>query len=279
MYSPGDRADGIADWIEVECLLRATPLSAQSLIERAREHGLGEVDVSLGLRTMQRRTNSVGGSYPFRVANGASAVNTADSSAWVAMLLMSPHSPARPLLAIKEAAELFELITRDAGNNLLGEGTKSIRFGWPSQDGRPREFPDAVRWLAERMGIACGGAYRPPRNKDGGVDVVIWRPFPDGRSGFPAILVQCTLERDFFHKAADVDIRVWSSWLELDVDPMTALAIPCVVPAGESWNLLASRTVVLDRIRLASLSDLRHTGSEVLKDWTNSALDLIRETR
>ena len=172
----------------------------------------------------------------------------------------------------------MERITAVALRRLYGEGTRSLRFGWPSDVGRPREFPDAVRWLAQQMGVPPGSAYRPPHRKDGGVDVVSWRPFPDGRSGFPVLLCQCTLEKDYAHKAADIDLRVWSGWLALDTDPATALALSEVVAAGEEWNSLAARTVVLDRIRLAALvgppSDHRLLMPAL--EWTTAALSLLR---
>jgi hypothetical protein len=116
--------------------------------------------------------------------------------------------------------------------------------------------------------------------KDGGVDVVAWRPFPDGRSGFPVLLAQCTLEKDFAHKAADIELRLWSGWLAMDVDPATALAIPDVVPAGEEWNRLAARTVVLDRIRLASLlagEESPRPRLEAVFRWLEESIRLVGE--
>lgn len=135
--------------------------------------------------------------------------------------------------------------------------------------------------MAGRMNVRIGNSYRPPYNKDGGVDVVAWRPFPDGRSGFPVLLVQCTLERDYAHKAGDVDTRVWSGWLALDVDPSTALAIPEVVAAGEEWNALAARTVVLDRIRLAALIGVPTDGSSAdpAFEWAADVLTDLRDAR
>jgi hypothetical protein len=103
------------------------------------------------------------------------------------------------------------------------------------------------------MGLASGAGYRPPKRKDGGVDVVAWRPFPDGRSGFPIVLTQCTLQTELITKSADVDTRVWASWLVLDFDPITALAVPQTIGAGELWGQLALRCMVLDRTRLAGL--------------------------
>ena len=80
-----------------------------------------------------------------------------------------------------------------------------------------------------------------------------WRPFPDGRPGFPVALVQATLESRFVHKASDVDLKIWTGWLRLDVDPMVILAIPRTIPNDESWNEASTRAVILERIRIASL--------------------------
>jgi hypothetical protein len=281
-YAPSAKANSVADWIEVECLLQGHAVSAASLQVSAQVHGLREADIALGLRAMTRRAQLVGPGYPFAVAQGASARREAVASPWVAWLLMSPESPARQSVALGEAAQLHEWLTQLACADLYGPDSQALRFGWPSEDGRPREFPDAVRWLAGRMGVAPGGSFRPPRAKDGGVDVVVWRPFPDRRSGFPVLLVQCTIEKDYAHKAADVDTRVWSGWLALDVDPGTALAVPAVVPAGEEWNSLAARTVVLDRIRLTALMGARPLPEPLgtrVGEWAGSVLEAMRIER
>ena len=68
--------------------------------------------------------------------------------------------------------------------------------------------------------------------------------------------------------------------LALDVDPSTALSIPDVVAAGQEWNELAARTVVLDRLRLATLlrdrTDEPQRMAQVVA-WTRETLDLLRE--
>lgn len=281
-YAPTGKANRIADWIEVECLVRERAVGGDELASLATAFGYRSTDVGLGLTTMSRRLALLGAPvYPFRVASGAAAVPAASEQPWVALLLMSSESPARPLMNLPQAAEQLERITVEAVKGLFGPGTSAVRFAWPSEDGRPAEFPDAIRWLAARMNVRIGSAYRPPYRKDGGVDVVAWRPFPDGRSGFPVLLAQCTLERRYSSKAADVDTRIWSGWLALDVDPATALSVPDVVPVGEEWNTLAARTVILDRIRLASLIGQRPANGLLAssRSWAVDALAKVREAR
>jgi hypothetical protein len=144
-------------------------------------------------------------------------------------------------------------MTCAALRQLLGPGSHALRFGWPSEVGRPQEFSRAVAWLAETMKIKIGSGYRPPRRKDGGVDVVAWRSFPDGRPGFPIVLCQCTIETDFIHKARDVDLRLWSTWLGFDSEPALVLAIPGTVGRNEDWNEIARNCILLERLRLAAL--------------------------
>lgn len=278
-YAPTKRANKVADWIEVAALGKSASLGGAALQEAGSQHGYKETDISLGINTINRRATLLGGSYPFLTASGGvAAKHDAHEQVWTALLLMSAESPIRTVKLVAEAAEHLERITAAALTNLYGPGTEAIRFGWPSDCGRPPEFPDAVRWLAKRMGVPVGAAYRSPYRKDGGVDVVAWRAFPDGRSGFPVLLAQCTLEREYAHKAADIDLAVWSGWLALDADPATALAVADVVAAGEEWNALAARTIVLDRIRLAALVG-HASGHPLLNpalEWTTAALSLLR---
>lgn len=280
-YAPTRRANRVADWIETECLVLGKALGASMLNDAGSSLGYRETDVALGLNAMGRRSTLLGAAYPFRTANGAAALPGAIRTPWVALLLMSSESPIRRTFDTATAAANLERITAAAARNLCGPDTEAVRFAWPSEPGRPPEFPDAVRWLADRMKVRIGSAYRPPYNKDGGVDVVAWRPFPDGRSGFPVVLVQCTLERDYAHKAGDVDRRVWSGWLALDLDPTTALAVPDVVAAGEEWNMLAARTVVLDRVRLAALIDAQPNDSllDPVASWAEELLAEMRSAR
>jgi len=254
---PKRSAESLADAVEMAMARLGVPaLSSQDA------HNLfADVDdaaVDMALNAMRRRQLLLGEKYPYRIVGvGVRRDAASETSAYGALLLMSQREAPfrRNAAAMQDAATIFETLTCTAVRGLLGPKSAAIRFGWPSAEGRPREFPDAIRWLAERMGVAIGSAYRPPRRQDGGVDVVGWRPFGDEQPGFPILLVQCTLERDFVHKSADVDLRVWSGWLAFDADPMTALAIPHTVAKAEDWREMSARVIVLDRIRLTLLVD------------------------
>jgi hypothetical protein len=272
-------AEGLADLIELDLLLAPTAGVAAD-VARERASTLGPAATAdLAMNVMQRRQRVLGDAYPFVVKQvGITRKVSDDTVAYEAMLAMSHRlAPLRSTVgSLHEAAELFEQLTVGAVRSLLGDGAQALRFAWPSELGRPSDFPGAIRWLADRMGVPVGSAYRPPRRQDGGVDVVGWRPFPDAQPGFPICLAQCTLERDFVHKSTDIDLRVWSGWLGFDIDPTCALAIPYTVEKAEDWREMASRVIVLDRLRLAGLL-VGQGPPPGLRDWITGQLEGMRE--
>lgn len=280
---PERSGERIADCIEAKALARSRPLPAQDIERLAKANEWSSTDVSLAMRVVTQRKSLLHENYPFRTASGSiAAESTAPASYWTAMLLLGADSPVREDRQLwSEAADVFERLVALAQDNFFGGGTRVLRFAHPSDEGRPAEFAAAVKWLAEKMQISLGAAYRDPVRKDGGVDVVAWRPFPDRRSGFPVLLTQCTVERDFAYKADDIDLRIWSGWLALEQDPLTALAVPHVVPSGEVWNLSSLRTMLLDRSRIMSLlsfsalTDERNRG--LVDDWLARAVAFVRE--
>lgn len=273
--------EAIADWIETTLLVRdGTQLGLGALQDMASaEVHATAPQLELALTIMRRRSELLGSSYPFEVHEWAvRAVSDASASPYAALVLLTPGGAARQVVhpvPSSEMAIVFERITEGAVARLWGSEGRALRFGWPSDVGRPPEFPLAVPWLAGKLGIQAGLGYRPPRRKDGGVDVVGWRPFPDGRSGFPIVLVQCTLQTDIAAKSRDVDARLWASWLVMDQEPATALAVPQTIPAGVLWDELALNGAVFERMRLAGLIHADASLSGVT-DWVKATLAALR---
>jgi hypothetical protein len=273
--------EAIADWIETTLLVRdGAQLGLGALQEMARaEVHAAAPQLELALGVMRRRAELLGSGYPFEVHEWAvRAVPGAAATPYAALVLLTPGGAARHIVHSSpstETAVVFEQITERAVARLWGSEGRAIRFGWPSDVGRPPEFPLAVPWLAAKLGLQAGVGYRPPRRKDGGVDVVGWRPFPDGRSGFPIVLVQCTLQTDIVAKSRDVDARLWASWLVMDEEPATALAVPQTIPTGVLWDELALNGAVFERMRLSGLTA---AGPYVpgLEDWVRSTLTSLR---
>jgi hypothetical protein len=246
----------IADWLEIAVIANGSKGNTLHKLEQWASElcQLSQVQVSSGLSVMLRRSKVLGDNYPFEINDYAVVFNEKK--------LISPYiyllSITRPTYQAmwqnpsptQEDSDLFESFVSVVMHGFLGVNGKALPFGWPSKVGRPQDFNGAIVWLAEKMGIEPGAAFRPPRRKDGGVDVVAWKSFNDRRTGFPIYLIQCTLQKEYVSKSRDIDLRLWSGWLELDRDPVTVLAVPRTIPAGEQWNEVSANSILMERIRL-----------------------------
>jgi len=253
-------AEQLADLIETIVLCderRALGFHELSgIVARVLQGGTVRLDFALTL--IERRQRWLQQHYPFTVTASAVCQEREGMTSWYAALLaLSPNTCFRVLMSsstLQQCGVMFERIAEHSLIALLGRGSQAVRFGWPSDSGRPPEFPEAIAWLAAKLGLRVGGGYRPPRRRDGGVDVVAWRPFPDGRTAFPIVLAQCTIQSDVVAKALDIDIRSWSQWLLMLRDPMTVLMFPHVLTGNsEEWNEVTQRHIVMDRIRIVGV--------------------------
>jgi hypothetical protein len=246
----------IADWLEIAIIASGQKGNTTHKLEGWASSfcGLSEHQVASALKVIERRSSILKEKYPFEINEYAVVFHTERLNCGYTYLL----AISRPsYLATwqnpsptQEDSDLFEDFVASVLMVYLGSNSHALAFGWPSKLGRPQEFNKAVEWLATKMGIEPGNAFRPPRRKDGGVDVVAWKGFGDRRSGFPIYLVQCTLQRDFLAKSRDIDLRLWAGWLEMDRDPFAILAVPKTIAPGEIWNEISANAIILDRIRL-----------------------------
>lgn len=256
--APPTTADDLADCLESVVLTSiSSALSIRKLSEFADDYlQVGDAAISFALSRMRRRQSILGTRYPIAF-DVSSAKRTENSMVlpytyflFLAGTGIGKFDDVNSPLNSRE--QVFEELVLDALRSWLGPDSIGLRFGWPSDSGRPPEFPDAIRWLSSKMNIELGNAYRPPIRKDGGVDVIVWRPFGDQRSGFPIVLAQCTLQKDLISKSRDIDVANWSGWLALDRPPITVLATPRHVDeSSERWKRLSRQTMVLERTRLS----------------------------
>jgi len=216
-----------------------------------------DTQISSALEIIRKRQNLLGDLYPFKIDEiSLKKLPNLINYIYIPLLFLSRQENVLPWQEQYPKTidvDIFEQITVLACKRFLGDQSNSVIFGWPSKLGRPKEFPAAIEWIANLMHVQPGVAYRPPRRKDGGVDVIAWRSFPDRKSGFPILLVQCTLQRDCLLKARDIDLRLWLRWLQLDLDPIIVLAIPKTILRVQTWNEISINAILFDRLRLTTI--------------------------
>lgn len=274
--------EAIADWIETSVLVSRSGHFGRDKLDdlAATEIHASPMKVAMAIDTMVKRASVLGDPYPF-VASDLAVLRrqVQHASHYAALLYLTPGSVARQTVRASETGvmgELLEEISEAALANFWGEGGSAVSFGYPSKHGRPESFDQAVGWLASRMGLEPGRGYRPPRRKDGGVDVVAWRQFSDRRPGFPVALAQCTIQAETFTKTTDIDLRLWASWLAMDTDPLSLLVVPGTIrSAGPDWKQLTTVVMVIDRIRLLELLG-RAPAKDADSSWVTETTSALR---
>lgn len=247
----------LAEYIEVSCLVNPVEHLSPSDLRGYFPSGQGpsSTEISLAIAEIERRAPLAENVYPYRISDGGVIrVESTFTAVYDLMSLLSMEStPMRAEGDYSEADLLFDAVVREAAAKALGPEGRSLIFGWPARNGRPTDFSPAVTWAGEQMGIPDGLLDRPTEEKDAGVDVIAWRPFKDGRTGFLVVLYQDTLRADYVNKAREVVPSMWYRWLQFGTLPKTGFAIPFTIPAGDDrWlKLTYSADVLLDRLRIA----------------------------
>lgn len=253
--------DRIADWIELLSAAQVNkPLSLQRIISISEDQARISPNITtFAFRLLEKRAKLIGSNYPFTLGEHSIATRkSVGQSIYLKLLLLTPGIGVQGICSgwnLEIASQLFEEISEHCLKGFFGPNTGTVNFGYPSRRGRPSDFDSAVKWLSELTKIRLGRSYRPPRRKDGGVDLFVWKSFRDGRPGVPIMLVQCTIKDDFINKIGDIDIKLWSSWLSSDIEPLVSLAIPGIVSKEEIWSEIVTRGILLDRVRLVEMSN------------------------
>lgn len=181
----------------------------------------------------------------------------------------------------KGAPDVFQRISFLTGGALIG-GT-SYWFGWPRPDNTPK-LRDALEALVARIGHAKVKVEDPEwstsAEKDGTVDLVIWRPFLDGHYGSVVVFGQVASGANWHDKPVSAYIKGhFSDWFEDDpsLHFIPAMFMPFMiheeatqrgdrsfeqVARGYARRYERDFGVVLDRMRLAELALRAESGQD-----------------
>jgi len=151
------------------------------------------------------------------------------------------------------ARELFEHCVTDLAIGL--SAFPAVRIGAPRRQPVPASLELAVEHYTTSSVERLAARPIEPDDKDLGLDVVTWRPFPDGRGGYVHFLGQCATGRDWYEdkKLFDLNLDIWKHHVAWLVSPVRFFALPFVVPETRWWRTCAGGGLVLDRPRLLEL--------------------------
>jgi hypothetical protein len=201
---PSPQADlhEIADFIEIQCI-RNKSISAREIfanLNRLEDHyytdGVPEDDelepkLTDTLIEIDNRSKWCGKRYPFRIDQHGYVVtfcpNINETIREIYTFLLFATRLDMKTKRIQNAIDgalLFEELSEYVGKHYFGEHAESYLFGTASPESN---FDHKITSLIKRMGEGRGFKNRsdisPKTNKDGGLDMVVWKSFSDGCPG------------------------------------------------------------------------------------------------
>jgi hypothetical protein len=267
------------DWLEASVLFAQEPVSGSDIVDVLRENEIYADQnfawelVYNAFAGLEDRARLMGDGYPLAVQGGPRLVargDWRDYSAYSFCLILSLPS-AYPDWArsfgtdFTAQGELFEALTSESVAASLS-GWTVHPTGWTKA--RPSQLADIVTDVAAKLGEATGDLFRWTKDKakEAGLDILCFRPFPDGRVGVPVYMVQCASGNDWKGKLKTPDLRIWTKVITFASDPKKAFSMPFAL---DSADFIYSANVVdgllFDRHRLLA------PGLN-LRDWLPAAL-------
>ena len=267
------------DWIEACALFGDGEASGSDIVDLLRENEIYESQnfawelVNDAFLAIRERKRVLGAGYPLSVQAGTRVVRDGEWSdaAPYAFCLALSLSKAYPDWGqgfgqdFGPQGKLFEDLTAEAVAATF-HGWEVHQTGWTASE--PNLIAGIVRTVAEAIGEATGDIQRwsAKRAKEAGLDLLCFRPFADGRAGFPVMLFQCASGKDWRSKLHEPQVRVWTKIVSFTIDPQKALAMPFALNHDDfRYHANIVNGLLLDRDRLL-------TPRQGNRDWISEGL-------
>ncbi|MFB7893492.1 hypothetical protein ACFC1I_14920 [Microbacterium sp. NPDC056044] len=279
----------LAEWIEIYLVLNGLQSISRAAVTTLFPSGQAPDGAELDqlFAEVRRRAEVAPRVYPFReVEESIVRSSEVDGRVYDFLLVLSIEAaPYRKQSRYNEINPSFELVTREALIAQVGGHGEGRRFGWPNGDGRPEKLGEAVEWLAKEMGLKASVVWDDvdDDDKDGGIDVAVWRPFADKSPSFTVWLAQCTVQATYERKTSDVKPAQWMTWIKFGQPPVTVLSVPYAIPSDAKvrGQMKYSVGLLLDRLRLCELLGDERTLSgfdefSFLAEWVSAEVEATK---
>ena len=223
----------------------------------------GSVSEELG-----RRVQLMNGSYPFILKDG-SVKHVPSKTGVYEFCLAVARNPKGIAVGFPKASAIFEFISRDILTLHFGRGTYGFRAGAPIYDFEQRG--NCAKSTFETLNQRCGefrwspapGFPDEPSHKDlkdAGLDVVVWKPWPDGRQALFFALGQCACGKNDINvnKGRELSLRRLSNWLRpvSHATPLRCFLAAHHIPNSVALHELSGEAgIVFDRARIGLIAE------------------------
>lgn len=297
----------LADWMELNALISADGTCSIADLSRALDRGAsddddlpdeegdgrdsdgprptrdmrGELNLTAAesaFDELERRSVACGPTgYAFEVLKDGHAISLKqqwNETIYAFLLLIGYY-----VRSAKNGEKLFEEICAEASASYFGgraAGTEAYAFGFPRRHPNPKHFPTALDDLCRRLGEGEGAVNSPNvgNQKDGTLDVVVWRHFADRREGKLIGFGQCaTGHTNWRTKLSELQPRAFiDKWVRrpITVLPVRLYFVPWCFD-NRSWTeRVKDAGIVFDRCRISEFScDLPTDLKVQCLTWTN----------
>ena len=193
---------------------------------------------------LEKRATAAAGPYAFMVALAARSKENGN--------------------VFRRGVKIFEQLSAAAAQCYIGSSlleSKALVFGFPRRDPVPKGFADALQHLCVSVGEGVGPRKDREKlkdEKDGGLDVVAWTSFLDGRGGKLIALGQCAAGKNWDAKTTALASPQdwWTNWLSdrPGAMPIKMFFVPHRVTRADWINVCAHAGILFDRCRIAHLT-------------------------
>ena len=249
--------DILCDWIEgsilfdesedefsvmdiVNVLTGVNVLAGDDIDDIQKEYELALTAVGDALEKLKRRLSWIVPGIPFSIIDSESVVDSQvrrinswqDTPAYSFCILLSlaqcyaKWRCSVPNWDYNTQGEIFELLTQESLEKQFSDWQVK-RIGWSHTE--PTGLRKVVDQIANYLGETVGDdidEWIDSRDKDAGLDILCYRPFPDNRTGFPVYLIQCTTAQKWKRKVGEPSVNFWRHLIKFVIPPQKAFAIP-----------------------------------------------------
>lgn len=260
----------LSDWMEINALLDDTDNSSSieemmSLLKVSTDDtDENRADVSSELISREKK---LGDAYPFSFNGILLKTKTPEdfTKQWsyifclfISYLGVNKGEVGLSIWKQKDVTSLFEQISTIAAKRFLSCSeyeAKELRFGFPrdSLDPKYKSFKSALELLKNMIQEGTITPNPVSRNqKDAGLDIVVWRNFPDGKTNKFIFLGQCAAGNDFKDKRNDI-LKI-DGFFTFLTTPIKGFFVPHELDDDDWGELSFTRYIgiIFDRSRIAS---------------------------
>jgi hypothetical protein len=281
---PSEISDPIilADWLELLAITTADGNASHGNLQRELNRLAAENIVGVCMDTMselRRRTESTGSNYPFTFTGTLleSIGDWRDYVPYVFCLLLSFADDQKKKVRGLHHEVMFEQLSCIAARNYIGG--EVVRFGAPRLE-LPPGFKRALVELCNRLQEWTPSTTRIRGQKDGNLDLVAWKHFPDRQTGKLILFGHCASGKNWDTKINELQPHDFCNlWLASGASPIVkTFFIPHRLPAEEFAIRSVPAKLFFDRCRIAhcvSNDEFIHNTSNGSLKWCETVLKMV----